>query len=103
MSLLTFSLKKTCLFLFNLREDPPIIIAKVDKSNSLVVMDTKDYDTKIYAHLNDKTTCKTITHDHTDQFSNKIIKELKDLKQNGKITLQLQYRFFPGGSFCPKC
>ena len=37
-------------------------------------MDTIDYDTQIYAHLNDKTTYKTITHDHTDQFANTIIK-----------------------------
>ena len=57
-------------------------------------MDTKDYDTKIYAHLNDKTTYKTINHDHTDQFANKIIKELKDLKQNGKITPQLYNKLF---------
>ena len=62
-------------------------------------MDTKDYDTKIYANLNDKTTCNTITHDHTDQFANKIIKELKDLKQNGKITSQLYNKFFPEAAF----
>ena len=85
--------------LSNLRKDPSIIITKADKSSSLVVMDTKDYDTKIYAHLNDKTTYKTITHDHTDQFANKIIKELKDLKQNGKITPQSYNKFFPLGAF----
>ena len=68
--------------LSNHRKDPSIIITKADKSDSLVVMDTKDYDTKIYTHLNEKTTYKTITHDHTDQFANIIIKKLKDLKQN---------------------
>ena len=52
----------------NVRKDPSIIITKADKSNSLVVMDTKDYNTNIYANLNDKTTYKTITHDHTDQY-----------------------------------
>ena len=66
--------------LFYLRKDPSIIITKADKSNSLVVMDTKDYDTKIYAHLNDKTTYKTMTQDHTDQFANKIIKVIKRSK-----------------------
>jgi len=52
----------------NVRKDPSIIITKADKSNSLVVMDAEDYNTKIYTNLNDKTTYKTITHDHTDQF-----------------------------------
>ena len=32
----------------------------------------------------------------------KIINELKDLKQNGKITPQLYNKFVPRGSFCPK-
>ena len=32
--------------LSNLHKDPSIIITKADKSNSLVVMDTKEYDTK---------------------------------------------------------
>ena len=54
--------------LSNLCKDASIIVTKADKSNSLVVMDTTDYDTKIYAHLNDKTTYKIITRDHTDQF-----------------------------------
>ena len=74
--------------LFNFCKDPSIIVTKADKSNSLAVMDTTDYDTKIYGRLNDKTTYTTITHDHTDEFANKIINELKDLKQNGKITPQ---------------
>ena len=65
----------------------------------LVVMDTTDYDIKTYANLNDKTTYTTITHDHTDQFSNKITNELKDLSENGKITRQLYDKFFPGAAF----
>ena len=88
--------------LSNLRKDSSIIITKADKSDSLVVMDTTDYDTKIYSHLNDERTYRTTSHDHTDQFANKIINELKSLKQNGKITPQLYNKFFPRGSFCPK-
>ncbi|XP_065578057.1 uncharacterized protein LOC136038689 [Artemia franciscana] len=88
--------------LSNLRKDPSIIITKADKSNSLVVMNTTDYDNKIFSHLNDTITYQTITHDPTDQFTNNIINELKQLKQNGKITPQLYNKFFPRGSFCPK-
>ena len=88
--------------LSNLRKDPSIIITKADKGNSLVVMDTLDYDNKIYSHLNDTNTYTSMTHDHTDKFANKIITELKNLKQNGKITPQLYNKFLPRGSFCPK-
>ena len=44
--------------LSNLRKNPSIIITKVDKSNSLVVMDTTDYDNKILSYLKDTTTYK---------------------------------------------
>ena len=88
--------------LSNLRKDPSIIITKADKSNSLVVMDTADYDNKIFSLLKDTSTYKPITHDPTDQFTNNIINELKQLKQNGKITPQLYNKFYPRGSFCPK-
>jgi len=62
-------------------------------------MDTTGYDTKIYVHLNDKTTYTTISHDHTDQFANKPI---NNIKQNGKFTPQLYNKFFPRGSFLSK-
>ena len=65
-------------------------------------MDTADYDNKIFSLLKDTSTYKPITHDPTDQFTNNIINELKQLKQNGKITPQLYNKFYPRGSFCPK-
>ena len=43
-----------------------------------------------------------MTHDHIDKFPNKIITELKNLKQHDKITPQLYNRFFPHGDFYPK-
>jgi hypothetical protein len=59
--------------LSNLRKNPSIIITKADKSNSLVVMDTTDYENKIFSLLKDTSTYKPITHDPTDQFTNNII------------------------------
>ena len=64
-------------------------------------MDTTDHDNKIHSHLKDKTIYKTIT-DPTDQFASNIINELKQLKQNGKITPQLYNKIYPRGSFCLK-
>ena len=46
--------------LSNLHKDPSIIIHKADKSNSLAVMNTTDYENKILSHLNDTITYKTI-------------------------------------------
>ena len=40
-----------------------------------------------------------MAHDHTDKFTNKIITELKNLKQNGNITPQLYNKFFPMVAF----
>jgi hypothetical protein len=85
--------------LSNLCKDSSIIITKADKSNSLVVTDKTDYETKIYSHLNDETTYRTITRDYTDQFVKKIINDLKTLKQNGKIIPRLYNKFFSRGSF----
>jgi hypothetical protein len=65
-------------------------------------MDTLDYDNKIYSHLKEPNTHTSMTHDHTDKYANKIITELKNLKQNGIITPQLYNEFLPRGSFCPK-
>ena len=74
--------------LYNRREYHYIIITEANKSNFLVVMNMTNYDKKIYSHLNDKTTYTAIAPYHTDQFAKKIINELKNLKQNRKITPQ---------------
>ena len=62
-----------------LRNDSSIIITKADKSNSLVIMNKTDYDSKIQSHLNDTNTYVKSTHDQTDQFAQKVIKKLKKL------------------------
>ena len=72
-----------------LRNDPSIIIPKADKSNSLVIMNNTDYDSKIQSRLNYTNTYVKSTHDLTDQFPQKATKELKTPKENGKITPQM--------------
>ena len=86
----------------NLRRDESIIITKADKGNTLVVMDTKDYDSKLNALLKDEKTYKQLSFDPTDSYTKKFKNELKSLKEEGKITPQLFYKFLPRGSLCPK-
>ena len=57
------------------------MIDQADKSNSLVVIGMPDYNTKIYLHLNDRTTYTAITHDNTDQFGNEIINEIESKRK----------------------
>ena len=61
-----------------------------------------DYDSKIQSHLNDTNTYVKSTHDQTDQFAQKVIKELKTQKGNGRITPQLYNKFLPRGVFRSK-
>ena len=85
-----------------LRKVSSIIITKADKSNSIVIMNKTDYDGKIQSHLNDTTTYVKSTHDQTDQFAQKVIRKLKTLKENGRITPQFYNKFLPRGVFCSK-
>ena len=86
----------------NLRRDESIIITKADKGNILVVMDTKDYDSKLNALLKDEKTYKQLSFDPTDSYTKKFKNELKSLKEEGNITPQLFYKFLPRVSLCPK-
>ena len=86
----------------NLRRNESIIITKADQGNTLVVMDTKDYDSKLNALLKDEKTYKKLSFDPTDSYTKKFKNELKSLKEEGKITYQIFYKFLPRGSLCPK-
>ena len=82
--------------------DSPIISARANKSNALVIMNKTVNDSKIQSHLNDTNTYVKSTHDQTDQFVQKIIKELRTPKENGRITPQLYNKFLPRGVFYSK-
>jgi len=65
-------------------------------------MDTKDYDSQLNASLKDEKTYKQLSFDPTDLYTKKFKNELKSLKEEGKITPQLFYKFLPRVSLCPK-
>ena len=65
-------------------------------------MDTKDYDSKLNALLKYEKTYKKLSFDSTDSYTKKFKNELKSLKEEGKITPQLFYKFLPRSSLCPK-
>ena len=77
----------------NLRRNESIIIRKADQGYTLVVMDTKDYDSKLNALLKDEKTYKKLSFDPTDSYTKKFKNELKSLKEEGKITYQIFYKF----------
>jgi capsular polysaccharide biosynthesis protein len=86
----------------NLKKDGSITITEADKSNTLVVMNTEDYESKLKSLLNDEKTYKKLSYNPTDSFTNKFKNKLKCLKDEGKITPQLYYKCLPRSSLCPK-
>ena len=60
-------------------------------------MNKTDYGSKIQSHLNDTNTYVKSTNDKTDQSAQKVIKELRNLKENGRITPRLYNKFPPRG------
>ena len=92
----------TIKILNNLRRGESIIITKADKGNALVVIVTKDYVSKLNALLKDEKTYQKLSFDPTDSYTKKFKNELKSLKEEGKITPQLFYKFLPRSSLCPK-
>ena len=52
--------------------------------------------------MKDGKTYKQLSFDPTDSYTKKFKNELKSLKEEGKITPQLFYKFLPRGSLCPK-
>ncbi|XP_065584607.1 uncharacterized protein LOC136043633 [Artemia franciscana] len=70
----------------NLRRDESNIITKADKGKTLVVMATKDYDSKLNALQKDEKTHQRLSFDPTDSYTKKFKNELKSLKDERKIT-----------------
>ena len=85
-----------------LKKDNSLIITKTDTSNTVVILEKDDYDSKIEAILKDISTYKSLNSDPTESYVAKSRKDLEDLKNNQNTTPQMYYKFFPRGSVCPK-
>ena len=70
----------------DLRNDPTIIITKPDKGNGVVIVDAKDYITKMSNIISDSSKFKKINEDPTKRRETKLQNYLSKLKKNNFIT-----------------
>ena len=86
---LTTQSKEEIKILQNLKKDKNTVITRADKGNTVVIMDSADYQNKINTLLLDKNTYKEIKTDPTDKYTKQLRKELEILKDNRLITPQM--------------
>ena len=77
-------------------------ILPADKGRVTVIMNTNDYDSKIRELLEDKDTYTKIKGDPTNKFKTKLVKLLKQWKDNNKITHNVWQRLYPTAAEIPK-
>ena len=88
MSLSTQS-KEEIKILRNLKKDKNTVITKADKGNTVVIMNSADYELKVNTLLMDKNIYKEINFDPTDKYTQKLRNELGILKDTRLITPQM--------------
>ena len=69
----------------NLSKDNSIYITRPDNGRGIVLMDKDDYDNKMLNILNDQNTFKIMEVDETIKQEDKLIRKLKQLKDDGFI------------------
>ena len=92
---LTTQSKEEIKILWNLKKDKNTVITRVDKGNTVVIMDSADYQNKMNTLLLDKNTYKEIKTHPTDKYTKQLRKELEILKDNRLITPQMYRKFYP--------
>ena len=85
----------------SLKDCPDIVVLRVDKGNTTVVMDTKDYEQKISELLEDSV-YKKLNKDPTATWERKVMNELKKLSDKSLIELGLRDRLRPTAYRPPK-
>jgi hypothetical protein len=66
------------LALKNLKENPDMLILRADKGNATVVMNADDYDSKIYALLDNRMVYKPVTYNPTARVTRRIRAVIRD-------------------------
>ena len=77
-------------------------ILPADKGRVTVIMNTTEYDSKIRELLKDVTTYKKLSSDPTNKFKTKVVKLLKQWKDQNKISYSLWQRLYPTAAVTPK-
>ena len=94
--------KEEIKILRNLKKDKNTVITKADKGNTVVIMNSADYELKVNTLLMDKNIYKEINFDPTDKYTQKLRNELGILKDTRLITPQMYRKFYPKGCSAPK-
>jgi hypothetical protein len=82
----------------NLSNDKSIQITRPDKGKGVVIMDKEEYNNKMLEILNDRSTFEVVKVDETIAQEDRLIRKLKQLKDDGFIT-EKEYNFCrPRGS-----
>ena len=90
----------------SLKELDDIVITRPDKGAGTVILDKKDYLSKMKEILNDNSKFRFLgpvqTHDHTEKIENKLRRLLSKLLKNDFITKTEYELIRPGGSLRPR-
>ena len=85
-----------------LSKDNDIVIVPADKGRSTVVMNRKDYNSKMNKLLEDRTTYLPLKKDPTKSVKNQLVDLLKKWKQQHMISDKLYYKLYPTAEITPK-
>jgi len=85
-----------------LKKDKTLTITRADKGNTIVIMDTDDYDHQMNIIISDTFFYKTLDFNPMDKYVKSIRNELKSLKNNLHLTSQFYNKFYPRGCSAPK-
>lgn len=82
----------------NLRKNKNIVILKVDKGNSTLIMNIIDYDNKMEEHLNKSGCYKIINKDPSEKIMREVIKKVKESSLDDII----KKKIIPNSSIIPR-
>ncbi len=85
-----------------LGKDDAIMILPADKGRAVVVMNTVDYKTKAKSLLADSDTYKVLKKDPTAKFTDRLVKLLQKVKQEGGISELLYKTLYPTSTLIPR-
>ena len=85
-----------------LKKDEEIMILPADKGKCLVVMDRKDYISKMEEKLKDETTYKRIEKDPTEEIRKSLQEQLEKIKTEGQIDQRTFFHLSPTKTRIPR-
>ena len=96
------SQKNDIKILSDLKKDKFLTITRADKGNTIVIMNTEDYNNQMKSIISETITYKKLDFDPTDKYVKSTRKELESMKNNFHITPQFYNKYYPRGCSAPK-